>query len=328
MSRCACFIVVASLAFGSAAAAAATAEGGAAPRIAYDQVSRLMIGATPPPPDSFAADAARIAALPPLSSVKMPTAPGAPAALGLLSALPVVGGIAGAANQASQIAYATAAEAASKRMAALGREAAAAGMMQHAWFYDGWTRVDDGAASGLIVKPDQGLRIALDLVKKTYRQMRIAPQPASTGETYVVSTDDAVTVLESAATESLGPATIAGWPARGYRMTATFTLSQATGYCMSGRHEFSEVEYVADLPDPESKLGPALPALQVVGEACQPKTLGSHREPGKLVLFRSTAITRGIGGDFVGVLERGNIRALSPGDAAIFSVPPTFTEER
>ena len=35
---------------------------------------------------------------------------------------------------------------------------------------------------------------------------------------------------------------------------------------------------------------------------------------------------RGIVGDFVNVLERGNIRALSAGDAAIFSVPPSFTE--
>lgn len=328
MSRRTCFVIAASLAFGGAAAAAATAQARPATGIGYDQISRWMIGATPPPPDSFAADAARIAALPPMSSVTMPTAPGASTALGVLSMVPLVGGFAAMANQASQLAYAAAAQAAAKKMVALFRESANAGRTEHVWFYGGWTRVDDGVARGLILKPDQGLRIALDLTKKTYRQIRTDARPASSGETYVVSTDDvAATVLDSPATESLGSATIAGWPARGYRTTATFTFPQTSGLCASGRHELTEVEYVADLPDPESTLGPALSTSQIISEACQPKTPGSHREPGRLALFRSTAVTRGIAGDFVYVLERGNIRALSAGDAAIFSVPPNFTEE-
>jgi len=327
MSRCACFVVAVSLAFGGAAVTAATAQAGPPPAIGYDQVLRWMVGATPPPPDSFAADAARIAALPPTSSVNMPTAPGASTALGVLSMVPLVGGFAAAANQAGQLAYAAAAGAASKKMAALNRETATAGTMLHVWFYGGWTRVDNGA-SGLILKPDEGLRIALDLAKKTYRQARADPHPVASGETYVVSADDvAATVLSSPATESLGSATIAGWPTRGYRTTATFTLPQTSGFCASGRHELTEVEYVADLPDPEAKLAPALTASEIIGEACHPKTPGSHREPGKLALFRSTAVTRGIAGDFVSVVERGNVRALNAADAAIFSVPPSFIEE-
>jgi len=328
MSKRTYFAVAASLAISGAVAVAAAAQAAPSRGIAYDQVLRQIMGTTAPPPDSFAADAARIAALPPMSSVPLPTAPGTNAALGVLSMLPLVGGIAAVANQASQLAYGAALEAAETKFTALGRESTAAGRMVHVSFYGDWTRLDQGSVRALIVKPDQNVWIALDLVKKKYRQRRIGPHPAASGETYVVSTDDvAATVLESPATESLGSATIAGWPARGYRTTATFTLPQTSGLCARGRHELVEVEYVADLPDPESKLGPALSASQIVGEACGPKALGSHREPGRLVLFRSTALTGGLGGDFVSVLERGNIHALNAADAAIFSVPPGFVEE-
>ena len=38
--------------------------------IAYDEISRYLPDATPPPPSSFAEDAARIAALPPMPDTK------------------------------------------------------------------------------------------------------------------------------------------------------------------------------------------------------------------------------------------------------------------
>jgi hypothetical protein len=61
--------------------------------VAYDIVARVIVSGTPPPPDSFAADADRIAKLPPYHFNSGPAAPSMAAGrlTGLISAIPGVG---------------------------------------------------------------------------------------------------------------------------------------------------------------------------------------------------------------------------------------------
>jgi hypothetical protein len=302
---------------------AQTSPSATAGNIAYDQIVRVLNKATPPPPDSFATDAARIAALPSMPDFKRAWA-AVDAAQAMVSnpltalvAQPVA--MAAAATMTAYSAKATAVSEAQQR----------AGSILHAWFYRGWSRIDT-SQSGFIVKPDQGVQIALNLAKRTYSETRLAPVAGPSVETYVISQGPAaqVTYSSAPALKTLGTMRIAGLAARGYQIDAAFALSAALGFCSSGSHVLSEVEYVADVPDPQATPGQPLGGDQVAREACSPTLAGSHRELGRLVVFRSTSLSgSGPSGDLVTVIERGNVRATGAADSAVFLPPPNFTQE-
>ncbi|MBV9270227.1 MAG: hypothetical protein JO165_03980, partial [Candidatus Eremiobacteraeota bacterium] len=248
--------------------------------LAYDQIGRVLINATPPPPDSFAEDAARIAALPPLPSG--PRGPGmaGSSALGLLSAIPGVGIFAAMAQQAAAMAYVKSTQAYTQKITEAAKAYANAGGLQQAWFYKSWSRIDNQAShAGVISMPDKGEQIFLNFTNKTYRMQTMQMQHDNV-ETYVASDDDNVVqpgdfTLQSGAKIERTPAmTISGESARGYRTTVTFTTTNTMGWCAPGVHELSEVEYVADIHDPQTQSGAPLGILQIAHEACEPTTLG------------------------------------------------------
>ena len=315
------------LALASIIAAGPRASAQTTPRfttnLAYDQIVRLLRDATPPPPDSFAADAARIAAVPPMPDFKRPWATvDAAQALASNPLTSLIAEPAGMAAAATMQAY-------SAKANAVNDARMKAGNMMHAWFYRGWSRIDT-PQNGFIQKPDQGLQVALNFSRRTYSETRVAPNAGPSLETYVIAQGPVadVTYSSAPAVKNLGAMTISGLPAHGYQTEATFALSAALGFCSSGNHVLSEIEYVADVPDPQATPGQPLEGDQVAREACRPTVSGSHREPGKFVVFRSTSLSAGgVFGEMVSVLERSNLRAVGAGDVAVFSPPPTFTQE-
>ncbi|HMD03395.1 MAG TPA: hypothetical protein VKG44_10580, partial [Candidatus Baltobacteraceae bacterium] len=199
--------------------------------IAYDQVGRLLWHATPPPPTSFAEDAARIAALPSDKDV-----PNANAIYSTAEAMQAMGSnpLTGMAVPAMAMAYNAQIAAYNAKMTAMSAAFQKAGAMSHDSFYRGWSRFDNPRLqSATILKPDQGLEIALDLAKRTYREKRAAPRTGLSVETYVVSSAEELTITfgSEPVVKALGPLTLAGLPARGYQTDATFMLSGNYGLC-------------------------------------------------------------------------------------------------
>jgi hypothetical protein len=297
--------------------------------MAFDQIGRVQPDTPPPPPgplpNGFAADAQRIANLPPI-----PKADGIMAAAETTRALGMTPITAGAA-QLSAIALAAATNAYTARATAVGKAYLQAGSMTHAWFYRGWSRLESPAAhSILITKPDQGLEIWIDPTARTYHEKRRAA-PGRDDEVYTASAADDVRISftggSEPTTQSSESAVLAGVEARGYRTNATFSVSGVLGFCSKGTHVLSELEYVADVPDPQATAGAALDGRALIREICMPTSSGAHREPGRLVLFRSISVTGGAPyGDWVSVLERGNLRPVGAADISLFSVPSEYKE--
>jgi hypothetical protein len=262
---------------------------------------------------------ARIAALPPL-----PSANGVYAAAEAAKALGMTP-LTAAAAPAALMALQAVDKAYEASVTAVGHAYLSAGSLTRQIFYRGWSRVETPAQHGVVIsRPDQGVQWTLDLTARAYRETRTADAQE---ETYVVSAADdvMVTVGGDLRVESLPPMTMAGVLARGYRSELAFALSAPLGFCSRGNHVLSEVEYVADAPDPQSPAREPLGAAALGREACAPAGGASHREPGRLVMYRFISITGGPPyGDTAMVLERGHLRAVQAADAALFEVPPGF----
>jgi hypothetical protein len=290
--------------------------------LAFDQIGKVLSKA-PPVADNFAADLERAQNLPAL-----PSAEGLYAASQAVKALGMTP-VTALAEPAAVLALGAANKAYQADVTAASQAYREAGILTHAWFYRQWSRIDTPAMkSAVIVRPDQGAEIYLDVAARTYRrvQTETADKPA---EVYVVSAADSVVFKFTSAPvfRPLEPMSFAGHPARGYRTDATFTVSAPLGFCSAGSHVLSEVEYVADVPDPQATGGTALAGSALAREACLPSAEGSHREPGRLVLFRILSVTNGPPyGDLANVLERGNLRTVDAKDASLFSAPPDFKE--
>ena len=309
----------------SPAIIAAAQENQAPPELlSFDVIGRVHIKPPAPPPDSFGVDAARIASLPPL-----------PNSRAVYSAFQAIHALGMNPITAFAVAPATiAAEAALKanqaQLTEVSQEHLNAGILMREWFHNDWIRIEMPALhTASITRPDLGLAYFLDLAKHTYREKRLASATGATEDTYTVSAADDVLINfeKSPVHSSVVVMTLGGFASRGYRTEATFTLSGLLGWCSAGKHVLVEVEYVTDFPDSEVSSGSALEGSKVVREACLPTSAGSHREPGRLVVFRSTAFTGGaMGQDFVSVLERGNLRTAARIDASLFAVPTNFTK--
>jgi hypothetical protein len=304
--------------------AASEIQQGSADLLSYDEIGRIHIKPPAAAPDAFTADAARIASLPAL-----PDSKSVYAALEAVHALGM--------NPLTAFAAAPAAVAANAALKANQAEISAftqqylnAGIMTHISVHRDWTRIEVpviGSAS--ITRPDLGVTYFLDLAKHTYRETHTAAPTSQSEDNYTVSaSDDVIVTFEKAPVQSpLSAMTLGGFVARGYKTEATFTLSGLIGWCSAGRHALTEVEYVADLADSQTPAGPPLEGSKWARDACLPASAGSHHEPGRLVIFRSTAFTGGGAiENFVNVLERGNIRTAERNDLSLFSVPTGFTK--
>jgi hypothetical protein len=234
----------------------------------YDELVRLVVGATPPPPGNFAADAAA-AASPAAMAVTAPPKRHGLGNLGALAGGILSGNIGGAVTGAATDAViGNALDAQVDRMLATAGGAFAAlrgltqGRVERHSFYAGWERVDDIAGqTATIRKCDLHQVINLDLAKKTYsiedpsarpseapeapkpreRQRSATPAPEQPG-TAVAEFSDVVAPL--------GPRKFEGLDAAGYDDTATFAMSQATGSCRNGTFAFRSKVYYSRLATP------------------------------------------------------------------------------
>lgn len=242
-----------------------------APGIAYDEIVRIVISATPPPPGNFQADVASINSQ---AAVATPTPAPRPRGIGL-------GAIAGAllpgGGGAGSIAGAVASNAISNAMEnalqqSLGAQFASLGasirsflqphLMRYA-YYNGWERVDDVTEqTATIRKCDIGQVYRLDLAKKTYSvydpnseptpaAAAPAPQrgarPAPAGAPAPPGTAIADV---SATTKALGPMRIENQATSGYDSTAAFAMTQATGSCRNGSMSVTTQEYLSTINQP------------------------------------------------------------------------------
>lgn len=294
---------------------------------AYDIVARVIVSGTPPPPDSFAADADRIAKLPPYHFNSGPTAPSMAAGLltGLISAIPGVGSfLAMGASIATGQAFNAAQKRAQEENTAESRAFMSAGRISQIAYYRGWRRVTTGPYV-MITKPDQGLTIVLDSTKHTYTSQRVDPDiPTYTVDATPAPVSD---IVGTPAFATLPAATIEHQRVRGYHLSGVLQATQTVGWCNAGSHDVDIVEYVADLPDPDNAPAKAPDPASVLASACQPSTTASAFEPGKLVMYRSFSMRPSVAGDITIVTELGNLRTTTERDAALFSPPSDFTEE-
>jgi hypothetical protein len=302
----------------------------ATPGLAFAQIDRLLFqGATPSPAGSFAEDAERIASLVPLrpkvtseGEVKAQVA-GTMLVSGLLGLIPVAGSfLAAGAAQASNAAFQAKQQQQQQQNNAALQAFIRAGTLSRFAFYGSWTRDESAGHEIRIEKPDQHLTILLNPQTKTARTIG-----AQNDDTYVIETDSAVPPLLQSAptTERLADLTLDGRALHGYRTTGTFSLAQSLGFCKHGTHAAVQVEYVAaiDDPQPQATAGPDAG----LADGCAPVTTASYREPGKLVVYRATTIDAGAPEATGCMFERSDIRPIDERDAALFSIPPGYTQE-
>jgi hypothetical protein len=314
----------------AALAAACPAASQSPAGIAFDQIDRVLLeGATPPPPGSFADDAARIASEQPLhpkittegelkaqTTTMMVTS-------SLLGMIPIAGSfIAMAASRAMSGASEAEQRKRNEENHAALMAFIATGTLSRFAFYHSWARVARAGAETRIEKPDQGVTILLN------DETRMARSFGAHGDTtYVIDTQEQIAPVLDAPPQvtRLPDIVIDGRAAHGYRSTANFTLPQQVGWCKHGPHRAIVTEYVLRLADLESAGTP--PADGGVSSICAPNGTASIQEPGKLVVYRATELDSGSPEAFASVLERSNLRELTEGDASLFSIPPGYTED-
>jgi hypothetical protein len=269
------------------------------PGLAYDEIVRVIVNATPPPPGSFQADLAALNSPPALAASPTP----APRKRGIN-----IGNIAGAiagGGGAGGVAGAVAADAVSNAMenalqnslgaqfdglATSARSFLTPRLMRYAYL-NGWERVDDVAAqTATIRKCDAGQVIKLDLAAKTYAiydpsaEPTAAPPPGPASRRGRPPPGDppppgtAVATLTEA-TRPLGAQLIENQKATGYDTATTFAVRGSTGSCHDGGATIETVQYLPALARPTVNLCPLrrAPLPTTAGEAIAPAPGGGCR---------------------------------------------------
>jgi hypothetical protein len=272
------------------------------PGIAYDEIVRVVVNATPPPPGNFQSDFAALNA--PQAVAASPTPTPAPRKRGF-SLGNIAGVIAGGGNAgdvtgavAGNVVSNAAENAAQNSLGAqFGALAAAARnfltphLLRYA-YWNGWERVDDVTAqTSTIRKCDAGQVIHLDLAAKTYaiydpsaeptpapppvRAQRGRPQPQP-GESPQPGT--AVASLTES-TRGLGAQLIENQKTTGYDTATTFAVAQSTGSCHDGKTTIDTVQYLSTIARPTVNLCPLrrAPVPTTAGEAVAPSSGGGCR---------------------------------------------------
>jgi hypothetical protein len=312
------------------------------PGLAYDEIVRVITNATPPPPGSFAADAAAISTAP-----ATPTPAPRKRGFGNLVGSVISGGPGAAAGAAAGEATGSAVDqsvgASFGGLAAAARTYLQPRLLRYA-YWNGWERIDDPASqTATIRKCDLAQAIALDLAAKTYRISdssaeaspaaapapararggRPAPDPQQPGT--------AVATL-SEVTKSLPGQRIENYAAAGYDSTMSFSMAQSTGSCRDSSGSIETIQYLAPLQQPTVTScpirRPPLPATNaevvIPSGGCRPTFSVNRTGPtppsNRLALYALVEMGQ------VGFLtERGNLRPLGAADAALFSPPADFT---
>jgi hypothetical protein len=300
--------------------------------IAFDQIDRILLhGENPPPIDSFAADAAVIATLSPLTArthstggavAKTATSMLVSSALGMV---PLAGPfLSGGASRAMNAAQQAEQQHETEKHNAEVAHFISAGTLSYFAFYRGWIRSEQRGEL-TIIKPEQGLTTFANLSAKTFRMI----EQHSGTEIIVIDTTEGLplpALLGEALIQQLPDAVMAGLHARGYRTTATIELKNAMSWCSPGRHQATQVEYVVDLPDPQG-VEPT-PMARALADGCEPSSTASYREPGHLVVYRASSIDLNMPKGITLMFERGNLRKLDESSVSLFSVPADFKKEQ
>jgi len=232
------------------------------------------------------------------------------------------------------------------------------GLVQRFSFLGTLARVDDlGTKRATISRPDRGQIIYLDLVARTYRLVEgsdaqklleppnqaamvrqlqaLMPSSQQTGTERIESSTGAAT--------SLGQRQIDGVTATGYQLTRSVIGKDASGPCPPVHTTVSLTEYVdAALVEPLKSARPmesygggtsALAGMTVMGCKYTIAAPGATPPPtdpwqSELFLYKRADVENEtpLGTMTMTFLsERGNVRALSAADTALFDIPPGFT---
>lgn len=239
------------------------------PGIAYDEIVRIVVNQTPPPPGNFQADLAAIASATPapVAATQPPRKRGL-GNLGSLAGAVLSGNPNAVAGAVAEEAVSGAVEAAVERSLSAQYAGLAAIMnsflqphVVHYAYWNGWERVDDTALqTATIRKCDIGQVIRLDLARKTYSiyapgsepEPTSRPVPRTRGRQQPANPEEPGTANASFAltTRSLGPKAIENRPTTGYSTTATFAMTNATGSCRNGTGSIETVEYLPAIARP------------------------------------------------------------------------------
>jgi hypothetical protein len=270
------------------------------PGIAYDEIVRVVVNATPPPPGNFQADLAALNSPQALAASPTPAPRKRGINLGNIASVIASGGSAG--GVAGAVAGNVAANAMENAvqnslgaqfgdLAAVARNFLSPHLMRYA-YWNGWERVDDVTAqTSTIRKCDAGQVIHLDLAAKTYAvydpnaeptptpapprppRGRGQPQPGEPQQpgTAVVSLTEA--------TRPLGAQMLENQKATGYDTTTTFATAQSTGSCHDGSASIETVQYLSTIPRPTVNMCPIrrAPLPTTASEAIAPPPSGGCR---------------------------------------------------
>ncbi len=309
------FAVLGVVALAAATAAPACADDVA---IAFDQIDFILpAGANVPAPGSFGADYALALKAPDAASQAMALLGGGPGAMGmsLLGSLP---GVAGIAAQRAMQAMMTARMQQAKQVIG---DAARAGRLTHYAFLNGWARIEIPGTVVEIVKPDAHEAIIAMVGARTYRRIPFDGIPSAAIGPTNGSLHSDVTMSEA------DRVAIDGAPRPGVKIDYRL---QADGLCADAANAIHETAYYGDTPLPALLAGED-DALEpfAVSLRCRPAIVHAvppPPAPPKLYLYRVIRVEGKLGGTRVS--ERGNVRALGPADASLFSPPAGFTETR
>lgn len=258
--------VTAALAF-AALIAPAVPSAAPPPGLAYDEIVRVVVNATPPPPGNFQADLAALTTAVAASPTPAPRKRGI--GIGAIAGALAGGGVGGVAGAVAGDAMSNAMENAVQNslgaqfgaLAAMARGFLQPHLMRYAYL-NGWERVEDVTAqTATIRKCDIGQVVRLDLAKKTYAvydpnaEPTDAPAPAPAPRRGRSAPPDpqqpgtAVATL-TLATRALGPLRMENQATAGYDSSTTFAMTQSTGSCRDGGGSIDNVEYVAPISRP------------------------------------------------------------------------------
>ena len=305
MKRSLFFVAVACAAVGTLTHGSAPVGAASGGDLAYDEIVKFAITASPPPPGSFATDYAAMT-----SPQVAATASPAPKKRGLFGALgnmnvgdiartAVNGGNAGdlaagtARNAAANVAGDAVDSAISgmleKQMQPIADRFArfANGVVERHQFYNNWERIDNvSLGTATIVKCDQHERIELDLDHKTYHIVRddaaAAPSSASSGTaaprgcsaTPEPQKPGTGTLVLTTTATGLSAIPIDGANAPGLATSTTMAVEHATGSCKDGSFTVASKTYYsayavphAYCPLPKRYEHPSTPAQMVTQDS-------------------------------------------------------------
>ncbi|MFN2459873.1 MAG: hypothetical protein ABR591_04200 [Candidatus Velthaea sp.] len=273
----------------------------APPGLQYDELVRVVIGATPPPPGNFAADVAAL-------NAPVAAATPAPKKKGLGGLGNIAGAVLTGQNVGNAVAGAVVSNAIDAQMdrmltATAGTFANALrgltqGRLERHAYYNGWERIDDVAAqTATIRKCDIHQVVKLDIAKKTYQVFdptsepvdkpgpAPAPQPRNRQSATPAPEAPGTAVIDfSQNVKPLGAARLEGIDTTGYDDRTTLGVTQATGSCRNGTFGFDTRAYYSKIAQPNVSCPvtaarqryPDQPVTMVASGGCRP-TFTAHK---------------------------------------------------